>query len=1568
MANTPDIGVGNLDLHQQLNNLLVERNKILEQQNAVLTAHNQLIAAMTQRLKDQQAAAGGAAKANAELNASLGVSAKSAEETAQSIDELAKSLDEGSKSSFSFMGALKTVGSTLSGVVSVAFGAVEVISNLAKSFFTYGLAIASIPFGILNGLIEWANTLPSGINPILLQIEEIRKAFGDIAQNEGKLLYGSIREIRGEMRNFAGTGLSVRRMFGYGPEGIAKAMQEFQAIAEALGPSLNRLKDEITGNIPELLALTRGFTGSADATAAMLKHAKSLGRDGTKEIIRATSIAQRMGKQYGINAKVIGKAVGEMSKDISNFGSLSIESMTAAAVYASKLGLEIQDLGNVMNKFLNFEDAAKGAAEMAQAFGMNVDTMQLMKGGPEAIEEMRRAFFASGRTIESLSNAERKLFEQQTSLTGASLEAAFAAETQGLSYSQIADSAEEAGSIQEQQLKVMKELAKSIDRVFGSGGDQFKSFGAAMSKGFMDGMTRAKPMYELLRNIRRALISTYWAFRDIGRIFVTSFPGLQKFLSSLAKFFSRDNFGKLLGSFKKDFTALMSDLSDPSKKDSAIARFMDNIKKSFGNFFSSNSSILKGVVDGGKTVLLTVWSIFNQILLVGLETISKGLETFLSSDFLDTIGAGVNGATSELFAVFGKLWQQLGQAWDRIWPVLKPRLIKLGVWIKDTFIEILESVFGLEKGQIVKSFDSFIESFKEAAPYIAGLMLLPLAGPLLSAMGGLLGGVFMAAGKLISNFALGPLMTGLGSISGMVNGSAAAAGAAGGAAGAVAGPTFFAMLKSASAVLGVVAVLLPAMVLYIHMITPLIQTLDYSMFPKLGLTLLALAGMAVTGAIMIATLSIVDKIPKDYKSLIIGIGVIGLVILALTGVTAIAVSALEDFTPDTVEKISKALLSMSLMAVGMTVAALAIGAIIIGGSIFGGLAIVAGITAMASVIIGTIKAMMPVIKLLMTANIPNPDSFKAVADVLVGLMSSMGNFAGAVLDIVSLAPDSGWLTPSEQDSRDFVNSLNAINRLIGQLIEPLEKTKEIISMIMSTLFAGGVSESKIKAATDFVSSILPPLFQFMGSSTEIFSKIASVATDKDGKIDGEKLKLVVDAFSNVSNVLFSTDLSGKIHEAVNQMLTMTTSLKVPENFENNSKLITSSIGFITSFIEIGSKIIGLIGKEIPVDDVEEGISTVGRMDLEGIFGVLDRIARSVPENMYFIAQGIEGLLSIPALSSRGVGGKLDALKSMFEAASGFIEMINGLGPMTEAQGKFFKSVAFFSSIFSNGSSSDNIKRAISGIASIALAGREAKGFNKSAINLLEDVFDGAADLIKTIQGTDAVDSAMLTTKLTGISSAVTNPWLIATIGAIGNIGIVAMKVKGFNVATAQLLANTFSGAADLIKTFAGKENGVGAEDLTSAITTGLENMNTMFVNDKIEPIIKNLGKISKLAVGVNVDGLSNLASVAEKTAYLGQSIGGFVSHLPKDANEMTQIVIAYVEGFNQLIGIGEAFASSKSFEALMSLSSQLSDAKTVTVEANGVTYTFNVNVTIDAEKLAEKIIKTDQVKNQMGIK
>jgi hypothetical protein len=636
MAETPQIGVGNLDLQQQLNNLIAERAKILARHNTEITTHNQLIDALSNIVTKQKGVVMSNSDAFAQLNAAMEENARKAKEAEEAQKELNKRLEEAADKAAFLGGVFKTVFSGLK-LAGKAIGfTIGVVGDLIKSFFRLAKSIIMLPFAMLRGLISLANELPTGPSPIALRIEEIRKAFGDLATNEGRLVKGSLKEIRAEMKNFAGTGLTVGRMFGYGSEGLAKAMEEFQAIATALGPNLNRLAGDIRGNIPELLALTRGFTGSAEATAAMLNHAKSLGRDGTKEIIKFAGMAQRMGKQYGVSAKIIGKAVGEMSKDISNFGSLSAEQMTAAAVYASKLGLEIKDLAGVMNKFLNFEDAAKGAAQMAQAFGMNIDALELMKGGPEAIDEMRKAFFASGRSLESMSMAERKLLEEQSTLTGAAFEAAFSTEGQNQSYSQMAESAEDAGSIQEQQIKVMRELGKSIDRVFGSGGKPFKSFFEAMSDGFTKGLLRAVPMKQLLLDLRRALFIVGYEFRKVGVMFVEHFPGLKDFLEGLRGLFVEfDKNGKKVSrfsiameSFHKIFKKFLTSLGDPKLKGKAVQTFLDDIKKSLSDAFSGDKTKL---LSGSNTILSTVTEIFKQLMIIALNGIADFV-SYLSTE------------------------------------------------------------------------------------------------------------------------------------------------------------------------------------------------------------------------------------------------------------------------------------------------------------------------------------------------------------------------------------------------------------------------------------------------------------------------------------------------------------------------------------------------------------------------------------------------------------------------------------------------------------------------------------------------------------------------------------------------------------------------------------------------------------------------------------------------------------------------------------------------------------------------------------------------------------------------
>src|SRR5690606_140448 len=106
-----------------------------------------------------------------------------------------------------------------------------------------------------------------------------------------------------------------------------------------------------------------------------------------------------LGKRFGIAQKVIGRDIGEMSKDLKTFGSIGVRQMGQLSVFARKLGTDFKDLLGVVSKFDNFEDAAESAARLAQAFGLNIDAMEMINEQDPAarIEQLRKAFFQTGK-------------------------------------------------------------------------------------------------------------------------------------------------------------------------------------------------------------------------------------------------------------------------------------------------------------------------------------------------------------------------------------------------------------------------------------------------------------------------------------------------------------------------------------------------------------------------------------------------------------------------------------------------------------------------------------------------------------------------------------------------------------------------------------------------------------------------------------------------------------------------------------------------------------------------------------------------------------------------------------------------------------------------------------------------------------------------------------------------------------------------------------------------------------------------------------------------------------------
>ena len=408
MANNDDPG-GQLKIHQQINDLLKERHNLLLDQVDVLSAQARVakevcgaidcenLEGMEERLTNVSEGLGGVKERTEEMNEALEEGAGHAEELSTNMSAVQKAALAGGVAGF--IGGLK---SGFSGVVSIVKNVFSGVTALIKVLWKVGSTIISIPFKILGGLVDLAQQNAGSGNALAEAYENVREKFGDIASNEGKAIVGSLKTLRSSVDGVAGSGLAMSRVFGYGSEGMAKFLGEVSELAEAAGPSFDLFKGEVEKNGAALIMYKKGLGLTNEQLAKVGAQAVNSGSTMTKAMNEFANAAINAGDAHGMSSKVIGKAMGEMVADFDTFGNMAPDVMANVAVYTRKLGIEVKALNGMVDKFDNFEDAAKSAARLAQSFGMNVDAMKMMREQNPAkrLQMLQRSFKASGKSVE----------------------------------------------------------------------------------------------------------------------------------------------------------------------------------------------------------------------------------------------------------------------------------------------------------------------------------------------------------------------------------------------------------------------------------------------------------------------------------------------------------------------------------------------------------------------------------------------------------------------------------------------------------------------------------------------------------------------------------------------------------------------------------------------------------------------------------------------------------------------------------------------------------------------------------------------------------------------------------------------------------------------------------------------------------------------------------------------------------------------------------------------------------------------------------------------------------------
>ena len=169
-------------------------------------------------------------------------------------------------------GTVKSFGKAFSSALTTAKRQISMATN-AFSFFGrtiigVGRSFLSFPMALFGTIANKAAELLNGSTALRQAYENVRKTFGDLSKAESKSVLTAFKELRSSANSLGGSTLSLSRIYGYGPDGLAKALEELTETAHAMGPIFGLLRRTFETSADDLLIYQKGLGLSAEQMKA----------------------------------------------------------------------------------------------------------------------------------------------------------------------------------------------------------------------------------------------------------------------------------------------------------------------------------------------------------------------------------------------------------------------------------------------------------------------------------------------------------------------------------------------------------------------------------------------------------------------------------------------------------------------------------------------------------------------------------------------------------------------------------------------------------------------------------------------------------------------------------------------------------------------------------------------------------------------------------------------------------------------------------------------------------------------------------------------------------------------------------------------------------------------------------------------------------------------------------------------------------------------------------------------------------------------------------------------------
>lgn len=972
---------------------------------------------------------------------------------------------------------LKNVVALGKGVASFATGFVDAATSIAAS-------IVAIPMKMFKGLIELSHRMYNGCTALAEAMEALRKQFGAFYGPTNKAIIHTTKAMTG----FSATGLSTWRVFG----NMADRLNYLREMATEMGAAFNLLRKEFEENGGTVLAYRKGLGLTAEQMKAVSQRSDMMGYKSTKTLKEMTKLSYALGNAFSLDAKVISREVGEAMKDMGHFGTTSVKVLSETVTYAHRFGLELKDIAGTLDKYLSFDDAAEGAANLSQAFGVNIDSFALMKASAEgdagkSLEVLRKSFRDAGIDATKFTAVDRKLVAQNTGLSDAAIQAAFSLKKQGLSLAEVQKVGDKAAKQTMTQEQAMLRLADAIERIVRAGHGMRGGFWDQWFGGIQTGVLYSQDFLAVMRNIQMAMRTTFMIGLKLGRDLVRLVPGLKDMFGGLRDFFSPAVFGKMF----ENISDAIRRFFDPRSADKDnVPKLFESLKKAVSDMFTKEGSAGKRIIEGFKQFFMMLSKTAGEIIKYTADNVAVGItymvDLITGKETLDVSGA--SGAGKQGLGFLYKLIKPIGEALAHAWTVLKDPLWKMVTTLFDKLVEFLKS-------------DAVVSKLKPAA----GVLAVVLFGPAFTSA--IVAAMTASIVKGASSLLLG---TGRSVIQDVAEKAAAAGSASQRVAGA--GKHMQGALPSASASTDMVGSAKAldkggssiswssvgkflvgfAAVVAIGMVAVFGSIIIIRKFSITGDEIkkaLAIVGGAAAAMLLAAgPIALLSKVQVDFKSAALGIAAMALGIGAMVAAIGIIHGGLKllKVSPAEMSGVAKMLTEVSkvFLVSGVIVAeAMAIGGLIMATKGLAGIAALAGFGVMAAAVAAMSTTIVAIMKSLNEMTVAS--GFKDKVDAFAAIMEALTNFTKNLTSIISIVTPS-WITllRGGDDTVERVKSLSQfMEAFIGRpggagLIGLMEKIVASVSTLGSadekTLEAARVFGSLLGAVSSLAAALKPP--------------------------------------------------------------------------------------------------------------------------------------------------------------------------------------------------------------------------------------------------------------------------------------------------------------------------------------------------------------------------------------------------------------------------------------------------------------------------------------------------------------